>query len=76
MIGGRYKADGDKFSEIIESVSGEGVPDSFAGSTFDWENMVCAPSAAEAAAGKAVCMIVSRETAEGLVLSTCTGTLI
>jgi hypothetical protein len=46
------------------------------GSAFDWENMVCGPNAAEAAAGKAVCMIVSRETAEGLVVSTCSGTLI
>jgi hypothetical protein len=36
LIGGRYKAEGDKFSEIIECVSGEGIPDSFVGSTFDF----------------------------------------
>ncbi len=47
------------------------------GGAFDWKNMVCTPlTAAEEAAGKAVCMIVAREEAEGLVVSTCTGTLI
>ena len=32
VCGGRYKADKDKFTEIIESVSGKGVPESFVGS--------------------------------------------
>ena len=34
--GGRYKADNDKFTEIIEYVSGEGVPESFVGSSFEF----------------------------------------
>ena len=34
--GGRYKSEGEKFTEIIEYVSGEGVPESFAGSSFDF----------------------------------------
>lgn len=34
--GGRYKSEGDKFTEIIEYVSGEGVPESFVGSSFDF----------------------------------------
>jgi hypothetical protein len=36
LIGGRYKADKDKFTEIIEYVSGDGIPDSFVGSSFDF----------------------------------------
>jgi hypothetical protein len=35
VAGGRYKSEKDKFSEIIEYVSGE-VPDSFVGSTFEF----------------------------------------
>ncbi len=38
--GGRYKLAGDKFTEIIEYVSGEGVPESFVGSSFDFTVMV------------------------------------
>ncbi|HEY2156795.1 MAG TPA: hypothetical protein VGH33_14285 [Isosphaeraceae bacterium] len=34
--GGRYKSEGDKFTEIIEYVSGEGVPESFVGSSFEF----------------------------------------
>jgi hypothetical protein len=34
--GGRYKVDKDKFTEIIEFVSGDGVPESFVGSSFDF----------------------------------------
>ncbi|WP_240907388.1 hypothetical protein [Paludisphaera rhizosphaerae] len=34
--GGRYKLEKDKFTEIIEFVSGDGVPDSFVGSTFEF----------------------------------------
>jgi hypothetical protein len=34
--GGRYKSEGDKFTEIIEYVSGDGVPESFVGSSFDF----------------------------------------
>ena len=34
--GGRYKAEKDKFTEIIEYVSGEGVPESFVGSSFEF----------------------------------------
>jgi hypothetical protein len=36
VCGGRYKVDKDKFTEIIEYVSGEGVPESFVGSSFDF----------------------------------------
>ena len=36
VAGGRYKADKDKFTEIIEYVSGEGVPESFVGSSFEF----------------------------------------
>jgi hypothetical protein len=35
LIGGRYKSEQDKFSEIIEYVSGE-IPESFVGSTFEF----------------------------------------
>ena len=34
--GGRYKSEKDKFTEIIEFVSGEGVPESFVGSSFEF----------------------------------------
>src|SRR3954469_7043361 len=37
LIGGRYKADGDKFTEIIEFVSGDGIPESFVGSSFEFK---------------------------------------
>jgi hypothetical protein len=36
LIGGRYKIEGDKFTEIIEFVSGEGIPESFVGSSFEF----------------------------------------
>jgi hypothetical protein len=36
VCGGRYKADKDKFTEIIEYVSGDGVPESFVGSSFEF----------------------------------------
>jgi len=36
VVGGRYKAENDKFTEIIESVSGQGIPDSFVGSSFEF----------------------------------------
>ena len=36
VAGGRYKADKDKFTEIIEYVSGDGVPESFVGSSFEF----------------------------------------
>jgi hypothetical protein len=36
VAGGRYKAEKDKFTEIIEYVSGQGVPESFVGSSFDF----------------------------------------
>jgi hypothetical protein len=36
VAGGRYKAEKDKFTEIIEYVSGEGVPESFVGSSFEF----------------------------------------
>jgi hypothetical protein len=36
LIGGRYKADKDKFTEIIEYVTGDGIPESFVGSSFDF----------------------------------------
>jgi hypothetical protein len=36
VVGGRYKAEKDRFTEIIEYVSGEGIPDSFVGSSFDF----------------------------------------
>ena len=36
VAGGRYKADKDKFTEIIEYVTGDGVPESFVGSSFDF----------------------------------------
>jgi hypothetical protein len=32
--GGRYTSEKDKFTEIIEFVSGQGVPESFVGSSF------------------------------------------
>jgi hypothetical protein len=35
VAGGRYKSEKDRFSEIIEYVSGE-VPESFVGSTFEF----------------------------------------
>ena len=44
------------------------------GPTFDWENVVCSPTPAEAAAANAVCMMIVRDV--DLILSTCTGTLI
>lgn len=34
--GGRYKIEKDKFTEIIEFIGGEGVPESFVGSTFEF----------------------------------------
>jgi hypothetical protein len=34
--GGRYKVDKEKFTEIIEYVSGDGVPESFVGSSFEF----------------------------------------
>ena len=36
VAGGRYKAEKDKFTEIIEYVSGEGVPESFVGNSFEF----------------------------------------
>ena len=36
VAGGRYKAEKDKFTEIIEYVSGQGVPESFVGSSFEF----------------------------------------
>ena len=36
VAGGRYKVDKDKFTEIIEYVSGDGVPESFVGSSFEF----------------------------------------
>lgn len=36
LAGGRYKAEKDRFTEIIEYVSGEGIPESFVGSTFEF----------------------------------------
>jgi hypothetical protein len=36
VAGGRYKADKDKFTEIFEYVSGDGVPESFVGSSFEF----------------------------------------
>jgi hypothetical protein len=36
LAGGRYKLDKDKFTETIEYVSGDGVPPSFVGSSFDF----------------------------------------
>ena len=36
LIGGRYKSEGDKYTETIEFVSGEGMPDSFVGSSFEF----------------------------------------
>ena len=36
IAGGRYKVDKDKFTEIIEYVSGAGVPESFVGSSFEF----------------------------------------
>lgn len=37
LAGGRYKAEKDKFTEIIEFVSGQGVPESFVGSSFEFK---------------------------------------
>ncbi|HWE36986.1 MAG TPA: hypothetical protein VG406_10505 [Isosphaeraceae bacterium] len=34
VAGGRYKSEKDKFTEIIEYVSGPGVPESFVGNSF------------------------------------------
>ena len=34
LAGGKYKVDKDTYSEIIEFVYGDGVPESFVGSTF------------------------------------------
>jgi hypothetical protein len=36
VAGGRYTSEKDKFSETIEYVSGQGVPESFVGSTFEF----------------------------------------
>ena len=36
VAGGRYKAEKDKFTEIIEYVSGQGIPESFVGSSFEF----------------------------------------
>ena len=36
VAGGRYKVDKDKFTEIIEYVSGDGVPESFVGKSFEF----------------------------------------
>ncbi len=36
VAGGRYKIDKDKFTEIIEYVSGAGVPESFVGKSFEF----------------------------------------
>jgi hypothetical protein len=36
LAGGRYKAEKDKFTEVIEYVSGPGVPESFVGSSFEF----------------------------------------
>jgi hypothetical protein len=36
VAGGRYKAEKDKFTEIIEYVNGQGVPESFVGSSFEF----------------------------------------
>ena len=36
LAGGRYKADKDKFTEMIEYVSGAGIPESFVGSSFEF----------------------------------------
>ena len=36
VAGGKYRVDGDKYTETIEYVSGQGVPESFVGSTFDF----------------------------------------
>jgi len=34
--GGKYRVDGGKYTETLEYVSGQGVPESFVGSTFDF----------------------------------------
>jgi hypothetical protein len=36
VAGGRYKAEKDKFTERIEYVSGQGVPESFVGNSFEF----------------------------------------
>jgi hypothetical protein len=36
LIGGRCKSEGEKLTEIIEFVSGEGIPASFVGSSFEF----------------------------------------
>ena len=36
VAGGRYKVDKDKFTEILEYVSGDGIPETFVGSSFDF----------------------------------------
>lgn len=36
VAGGRYKADNDKFTESFDYVSGDGVPASFVGSSFEF----------------------------------------
>ena len=36
VAGGRYKVDKDKFTEMIEYVSGAGIPESFVGSSFEF----------------------------------------
>jgi hypothetical protein len=36
LIGGRYKSEGEKYTEIIEFVTGEGIPESFVGSSFEF----------------------------------------
>jgi hypothetical protein len=36
VAGGRYKFDKDKLTEIIEYVSGSGVPESFVGKSFEF----------------------------------------
>jgi von Willebrand factor type A domain/Trypsin-like peptidase domain len=58
-----------KFAEPIYETRGR------CGATFDWENVKCTPSAIELEASRAVCMFVARDS-EGLVLSSCSGTLI
>jgi hypothetical protein len=36
VAGGRYKSEKDKFTEIIEYVGGQGVPESFVGQSFEF----------------------------------------
>jgi hypothetical protein len=39
-VGGKYKIDKDKYTEIIEYAYGQGVPDSFVGSSFEFTGKV------------------------------------